>query len=281
MHLILTFMPAALPLVLSVHYNNLLQGLVYSLLREDLARFIHDTGFTVGQRHFRLFAFSRLLGHCDVDRLSKTITFHDRVSIVVASPLASVCQDLADSIIRREEVRLGNAYLNLVQVRTENPQVLEKDITIETLSPITTYSTMFRADGARYTCYFHPRESDFGRIIHENLTRKYQAIYEKTYQGEGINIRPLGGLKQNIILYRAGVIKGYSGRFHLKGDPLLLQVGLDCGYGSKNPQGFGLCRLAPSVSIPTIRPVSVTHRLQPVNGEIITESANCAIEGGE
>ena len=40
--------------------------------------------------------------------------------------------------------------------------------------------------------------------------------------------------------YRETVIKGWMGRFVLKGNRKLLKLGYECGIGSKNSQGFGM-----------------------------------------
>ncbi len=61
---------------LPLHYQHLLQGLLYrSLENEQLAAFLHDRGFRHGKRSFKLFTFSRLFGTHQVNRERKTIHF--------------------------------------------------------------------------------------------------------------------------------------------------------------------------------------------------------------
>lgn len=45
---------------------------------------------------------------------------------------------------------------------------------------------------------------------------------------------------EKIVKYRETVIKGWMGRFVLKGNRKLLKLGYECGIGSKNSQGFGM-----------------------------------------
>lgn len=48
-------------LTLPVHYNHLVQGMIYQSLDQALAQWLHERGFQYGKRRFKLFTFSRLL----------------------------------------------------------------------------------------------------------------------------------------------------------------------------------------------------------------------------
>jgi len=246
MRLTLSLSPENEVLALPIHYNRLVQGLIYSLLEEEVAGFIHDTGFTRGRRSFRLFTFSRLMGRYAIDRAGGNIAFTGDVRLVISSPYAEFVDSLGQVILNSQRLRLGRDYVRLQSVKADEHTVETDEIVVRTLSPITAYSTVERPDGSSFTYYFEPREGEFGRLLGHNLVRKMEAFTGQTFEADDsfrlvALTRPC---KLCIVRYAGGVIKGYTGHFHLAGDRRLLQMGLDAGFGAKNSQGFGLCELA-------------------------------------
>jgi len=46
------------PVILLLHYNHMVQSMIYSSISAELADFLHNQGFTHGKRAFKLFTFS-------------------------------------------------------------------------------------------------------------------------------------------------------------------------------------------------------------------------------
>ncbi len=229
-------------MVLPIHYTEWLQAAIYGSMGNPLARVVHDEGFPVDKRRFRLFTFSRLIGKYHIQR--ETITLFFPVSLVIASPLPTMIQEFVNSIVSRSEFRLGPETLLLSKVSLDNGQPsLKTHLRVRTLSPITVHSTLTKGDGSRYTVYYHPREPDFSRQITQNLLHKYQAIHGQPWVPSApaeVRVQPRNEPKMNIVYYKDTMIKGYSGTFELSGPVPLLQVGWDAGYGDRGSQGFGL-----------------------------------------
>lgn len=72
--------PAEKALVLPIHYNYLVQSALYHSIEPELANFLHEKGYTVGKRSFRLFCFSLLQGAYQMNNKEKTITFEEKPS---------------------------------------------------------------------------------------------------------------------------------------------------------------------------------------------------------
>ena len=60
---------------------------------------------------------------------------------------------------------------------------------------------------------------------------------------DDVIIEPIGENKMSIINYKGFIIKGYMGRFYMKGPKILLQMGVEAGIGSKNSQGLGCVKI--------------------------------------
>lgn len=49
-------------ITLPIHYNYLVQAMIYKSISERLADFLHTRGFVYEKRQFKLFTFSKLFG---------------------------------------------------------------------------------------------------------------------------------------------------------------------------------------------------------------------------
>ncbi|MCL6562814.1 MAG: CRISPR-associated endoribonuclease Cas6 [Firmicutes bacterium] len=192
---------------------------------------------------FRLFTFSRLQGQYRIE--GETIGYFGDLQWTISSPLDVVIGDVANLLIRDAVVRLGAHHLAVESVTVERPRAEEGEILVRTLSPITVHQTVWRPDGKPYALHLHPKDRKFQAIITDNLWQKYRAVHgaEAAMPAGAVHLEPIGQCRERVILYKGGVIKGYTGRFFLEGPLPLVQVALDAGLGSRNAQGFGLVEI--------------------------------------
>lgn len=226
-----------------IHYNHIVQSFVYNCFHKVLANFIHNEGYIVGSRTFKLFVFSRLIGEYQIDKAKGIITFGKKLNLMIASPIDEICHSLCNNLLNEPHLLLGSHPIIINKVDIQKQKIVADKIKIVTKSPITVYSTLLRPNGKKYTCYFQPGEKDFDRQITANLQKKFLAIYKREPPQGKINLSPLGYVKMNIIKYKEFVIKGYSGKFIMRGPTEILQTALDAGLGAKNSQGFGFITL--------------------------------------
>ncbi len=222
-----------------IHYNHIVQGAIYHSIDKELAAFLHDKGFVSGSRTFRMFSFSGLYGQFRMDRVKKTIAFTGKIKLTISSPVDEFCKSLVNTLLTRGSLRLNDSLLEVQQVQIKKMTVPGEKVLLQTLSPIVLYSTLLRADGRKYTCYFQPRDPDHERLLGENLRKKYQAMYKEEPPAGKITVKPIGEQKLKIINYKGFIVKGYAGRIRLKGPQPLLQMAVDGAVGGKNSQGFG------------------------------------------
>lgn len=227
---------------LPIHHNHFIQSAIYQLLDPVYAAFLHEKGYTYEKRRFRLFSFSRLLGEYSVRPEEGKITFMGPVKLVVLTPLKPVSEGIVNSLIMGREFRIGDRVLTGTGVKIDYPKVLTESVTIRTLSPIVSYSTMLRADGRKFTYYFEPTESEFTRLVADNLYKKFMAWEPNTAVNREefhFSIKPVKPAQKRVVIYKGTVIKGYSGYYLLEGEPKYLEFALNVGLGAKGAQGFG------------------------------------------
>lgn len=226
--------------VLPLHYNHMIQSALYKLLDPGFATFLHEEGYVHGNRRFKLFTFSQLQGEYRLLRDEKKIRFFNPVSLTVCSPIPAFCEGVMNAIVDEKGISLGQARLRVTHIECQQPQVEDQTIIVNTLSPITVYSTLLRPDGRKYTLYFHPSEKDFAKQVQENILKKFQLVYQEAPTSPRFDMEAVGRVKQRTILYKGFIIKGYMGKFKVSADDRrLLALALDASVGAKGSQGFG------------------------------------------
>ena len=233
------FFNAAESVILPIHYNHLVQAMIYKNISEDLAGFLHDRGFLVGKRQFKLFTFSRLNGRFTIDRAKGRITFHGGLSLQISSPIERFVADIANSMVRRGSVLLGGNMLTVKEMAfPAGFEAKDGKFTIRMLSPLTVYSTLITSDGRKKTYYYSPYEGEFSELVSANAKKKHFLLTGRVLKSD-IKIRPLK-VKEVVVIYKGNVVKGWMGTFALKGPASLIKTVYEAGLGAKNPQGFGM-----------------------------------------
>ncbi|MCS7188082.1 MAG: CRISPR-associated endoribonuclease Cas6, partial [Armatimonadota bacterium] len=54
---------------------------------------------------------------------------------------------------------------------------------------------------------------------------------------------PVGEWKSRLYEVQGTKVRGFEGRFWAEGNPELLKIGYDAGFGERNAQGFGMVKL--------------------------------------
>ncbi len=233
--------------------NHYFQALVYRCLDIDAAQWLHNTGYRLEDKAFKHFTFSTFLEQARFNPRDKIFHFPREVSFYVSSPLEWLCDQLASNMSRQTTIHLGGerAFKNLFTVasveKVHEPAVTLGAMQVRAITPIEVHSTFRTSGNKRKTYYYNPFEKEFSLMVEENLQRKWQALYRRKCPFR-MRIRPLfPSTRKDLekIIYfgngpRRTLVKGWTGRFVLEGDPEFLAFGYDCGLGSRNSQGFGL-----------------------------------------
>jgi len=239
MRLAITFVSEK-KVVLPIHYNEVLQGLIYHLLDRALAEKLHNEGFVYQKRRFKLFTFSRIFG--GLEKEGDKFKISSPFKLFISSPYTEMLISLTSNILNNTEIKLDINKVWIKSIEILPTPEIRKEIFIMMLSPLTVYSTIYSPNGKKKTYYYNPSEKKFSILVKENIIKKYKAFYKKMPPSEEFFIEPVKVEKENekIIIYKGFVIKGWMGKFILRGDPELLKLAYDTGLGAKNSQGFGM-----------------------------------------
>ena len=230
------------PIQLDYQYPLQLRALIYHLLPNEYASFLHDTGFQWQKRSFKLFAFSRIFGKRihDYHIKTKPLVFERKIHFFLSSPINQILEYVANESLKRDGLKLSNNHVFLKSIEVEKPIIFPEKIKIRMLSPMTIRSTLLTGDGKKKSYYYNPYENEFSELMRKNLEKKYLLVYKQSIDGE-LKITPSGRNKERILKGdRDFIIKAWDGYYELAGTPELIQLSYDTGLGEKNSLGLGM-----------------------------------------
>ena len=219
-------------------YNRFLQAFFYKNMDEQIATFLHDRGYELGKRKFKLFTFSKIFGKV-LKKDYEFVYYKPTFRLYFASPKNEISiSALRKMLLENEDLFLGENRLNLLNVETIVLEEIPEEVEVKTLSPIVVYKT---EPGSKFFNYLTPHDEEFYRLLKENLKRKYILVYGKPFEGE-IEIEPVKVSEKDFkkVVFKGTLIKAWGGIYRIKAPKEMLKLAFETGLGAKNSAGFGM-----------------------------------------
>ncbi|RKU14239.1 CRISPR-associated endoribonuclease Cas6 [Candidatus Poribacteria bacterium] len=233
---------------LPINYNHLLTGVIYQFLKEsdpEYAHFLHQDGYELENRRFKLFTFSQLMAKKREIR-GERIHFRSPLTWYISSSQEPFLQNFAASLMGTGSIQIQNHRLQVQDVEVLRQPRFGPQMTFRCLSPIT-MSTMRERDGQIRTHYCLPDDPQFSALVRQNLIRKYHTVYRQPPPDESFAmtfdqayIDKRKGRVTRLVDFKGTKIRGIISPFHVIGAPELIRIGYECGFGDKNSAGFGM-----------------------------------------
>lgn len=238
-------------LTLPINYNHLLAGVIYRFLAEsdpEYASFLHEEGYRAAEKRFKLFTFSQLM----VERRRVTgdkIHFRSTLTWYVSSPVETFLSHFANTLLTEGRLSLGTRQLPIMDVTIPRIPRFQSEMYFRCLSPIVMSTTRDR-DGKQAMHYCMPDDPALSELIRQNLIRKHEAIHARvphddtlTFAFDKDYIDRRKGRVTRLVDYKGIKIRGVMCPFRVTGNPALIQIGYECGFGDKNSAGFGMAEV--------------------------------------
>jgi CRISPR-associated endoribonuclease Cas6 len=151
----------------------------------------------------------------------------------------------------------GKIKLVIEKVETLPKPEFRESMRFSCLSPIT-ISKVINLDGSnrfnrfnRSKCYYlRPWEEGFSEAIKSNLIKKHRLIYGKGINDVHFEIKidsaymnkRAGKIIKNINFKDTNIV-GFMAPFEVRGNPELIEVGYEAGFGEKGSMGFGMVKI--------------------------------------
>ncbi len=248
-------------LTLPVNINHLVSSLIYNIVANSSSEFaerLHEQGYRLEKRTFKLFTFSPLIpaGHrrWRMNGDGTMTTDAQSVSLLISSGKAEFVEHLVVGLLHQPLVQIGAQRFRVETVKKLDPPQLSDDMACIMMSPLVCSA---KRDGDKYPRFLLQDDEEFERVLLENLLGKYEAMHGKPYEGRAElhfdvakeYIERRNGAITKLITLKEGSpdetkVRGTLAPFRLRVARPLMEVGYYCGFGGLNAQGFGMVKMS-------------------------------------
>jgi CRISPR-associated endoribonuclease Cas6 len=253
-----TLSPVQYPASVPTNHHPLAAFIYQTVAAVDplLAGFLHDEGVRPGSaeetdRRFKFFVFS--LPELPPYRFEGDLKRFEAGDVrwQVSSPLPEFVEAFAAGLAALGVARLGGTHFSVVDIEACPPPHFAERMRFVALSPLVAATTERGADGRRVKRFLRADDPDFGPLVRGNLLAKYRALTGAEAEDARLDfefdreyVRRAGGGESRkvtrLVRYGETQIKAVLAPFVVSGNPELIRLGWECGFGSGNSQGFGM-----------------------------------------
>lgn len=240
---------------LSLNYNYEVSSAVYKILeRADPAfsAWLHDVGFPLEGRKFKLFAISNLrFGEgFRTHRHDGTVSLGGRQYLTLSFFVTEAVEKFVMGVFQEQRFGIGTPGLppvdfHIQSVEVEPPTVFSPVMRFRTLSPIVLSRY---EEGKKHEQYMSPEGPGYEAQFFSNLQNKYESarlagLVKPLPDAVDMQFRLLGKPRKRGVEIKAGTdartkVIGYDFEFELAGPEELLRFGFEAGMGLDQPM-FG------------------------------------------
>ncbi len=238
---------------LSLNYRYELSAAVYKILeRADPAfsAWLHDVGFPLEARKFKLFAISSLhFGEgFRTRREGGTVSLGPRQDLTLSFFVTEAVEKFVMGVFQEQRFGIGTKGLppvdfSIESVEVEPAPVFGTVMRFRTLSPIVLSRY---EEGKRYEQYMSPEEPGYGEQFFSNLLNKYESarlaglVPTLSHPSNSLHFHLLNHPQKRGVEVKAGTkeqtkVIGYEYEFELEGPEELLRFGYEAGMGLDQP----------------------------------------------
>lgn len=245
--------------ILPLNYQYELSSWIYKVINQadsDFAGWLHEQGYTLGGKKFKLFCFSRLMVPQFKILGDRMKIEADRVQLLISFGLEASAEKFIMGIFQQQQFGLGDKIsrvdFEVVQIEAQESGIYSNEVRFRTLSPICVSKAENR-NGRPFPIYLSPEDEEYERIFFNNLINKYEAVNKSRMIPAGaiveenplMQLKLLNTPKSRLVTIKAGTdaetkVRGFDYEFGITAPVELLELGYNCGFGEKNSEGFGM-----------------------------------------
>ncbi|MCF8272186.1 MAG: CRISPR-associated endoribonuclease Cas6 [Chlorobium sp.] len=249
-----------------LNHSHHLASVIYSTLSKSSSEFatvLHDKGYAAegSRQKFKYFTFSNLQIPIRTIDSGEIVSRSRQITLYLSSPKEEFLQHLILGLFAEGSLRIHNAVFSKECIEKLPEPEWSENMTFSMLSPLAVSVYRDPSAGMNTKEYLRYDDSRLSDMLLHNLQAKYRGLFgceppencipfsvrfEEAYLK---GVREKGRSVEKLI-----TIKDYSGKetrvkaiqcpFTVTGDPELIKVGYECGFGENNPMGFGMVKVS-------------------------------------
>lgn len=252
-----------------INYQYELSSAIYRVIErgnEDFSAFLHDEGYRLGNKPFRLFTFSRVFldkqrVHVNQGRIEHLGT---SAELYVSFLIERAAEEFIKGLFLGQEFYLGDQIsgvtYQVAKIESDGPVFFRQTMHYRCLSPILIKEK--RVDGGEN--YLDPTHPKYTEMLVHNLISKWTAQAmagieqnRRSFQNLAYRFEPVGKVYKNGVVIKQmtpqeSKLIGYSFEFTLEAPEELHEIGYFSGFGHLNSQGFGCVEVKKNKDYATI-----------------------------
>lgn len=255
------------PPIIPINYNYQFSSAIYLLLKfgsPEFSKFLHDKGYTLDTKNFKLFTFAVRFKKYEMVPDEKGVIKYFKllspnIELIVSSPMEEdFIKNFVIGTFEKQNIYINHdSYstkfiLKYVEILPE-PKFTD-EMSFRLLSPMV-LSTGLKKNGKLFSYYYRYFDEDLVKVLKQNLIRKYIVLHRKEPQVDDFyfefnkeEIKKKNGKVSKLITINEGLtnsikVKGIQCGFKIRTNSELIKVGYECGFGEKNSMGFGMVEI--------------------------------------
>lgn len=250
---------------ISLNYNYSLSAAIYKLLKlgsDEFASFLHEIGYKSNNKTYKLFTFALKFESSALSggmlKLKSPIAH-----LYISSPL--IDDFIKNFVVGTFEQQTLEVYAEFTktkfiinQAEIVPPPMFQKRMNFSLVTPLVlSINKIIGGSALQYYFRYDDNIKEMNRVFQKNLMNKYEAITNTNYTGKGIKFNWDEDYIKNALSKHKRLSKkisitkeisnpidiiGIFCPFNVEGDPELIKVGYECGFGEKNSMGFGMAK---------------------------------------
>ena len=236
--------------VLPCNYMYELSSCLYKVLNEGnpvFTAWLHDKGYCKEKKVFKLFTFSNFYFPCFRIEGDRIFVLADTAQLIVSFYPIEAIDAFVMGLFQNRQLAVGDrksrVRFEVFNLERQAEPEFTSRMFFKTLSPMFIEEQL---PETRKAIHLSPGNPKFAELLHLNLLDKYRVFYgqEPDPSWPLTRLHLLSEPKPKTIVLKVGTpeetrMKGYTFRFELEGQPELLRLGYEGGFGRLNSQGFG------------------------------------------
>lgn len=248
------------------NYSYHLAAAIYNTLSKSSSEFatvLHDKGYAPegSRQKFKYFTFSNLQIPNRTIEKGEIVSRSRQVSFYLSSPKEEFLQHLILGLFAEGPLRIHHAVYGKECIEKLPEPEWSENMTFSMLSPLAVSVYRDPSTGMNTKEYLRYDDSRLSDMLLHNLQAKYRGLFDceppengipfsMRFEEEYLNrLRKKGRSVEKLITIKDSSgketrVKAIQCPFTVTGDPELIKVGYECGFGENNPMGFGMVKVS-------------------------------------
>jgi|SRR5690554_3093333 len=164
----------------------------------------------------------------------------------ISSPKSYFLEGVLKGLKEAGRVKVGNTAMDIHDIEVLADPEISSEMEFSCMSPITVAQCKEAGGRSRYG---RIEDRDFTERLRQDLINKYYRVSDSLPENDAVSFHFNQEYIKNkrrvsrLVDFNGVKILGYMLPFKVKGNPQLIQVGYQLGFGNKNKCGFGMVKV--------------------------------------